>query len=208
MCVFVLLPAIILGPRRQRELVSAPPQPDSSGSKASAVRLAVAHLALLVVLLLLMPFGLYGQLFGPTWTFFIGVVGFVSAMAVFGLSRTSLGARFLRACPHGLSDRFAALQRFEIPLRRAMAMAGIIATIGLVTLATSARLDGVPGTPVFAQRAHYVLVNHSVSTEVSRLRYCFAGAGFHVAWYGGAFYALLLAIHALIFARVPDQKTL
>jgi hypothetical protein len=177
-------------------------------SDAPVVRMAVAYFVTLAVLLTLMPFGLYGQLFGPQWTFFIGSVGFVSAMAVFGLSRTSLGTRFLRSCPHGLSERFATLQRFAIPLRRAMRVAGLIATIGLVTLAAAARLDGVPGTPVFAHREHYALVNHSVPTEVSRLRYCFAGAGFHIGWYCGASYALMLAIHALMFARVPNPKDL
>jgi hypothetical protein len=43
---------------------------------------------------------------------------------------------------------------------------------------------------------------------VSRVRYCLAGAGFHVGWYGGASYALLLAIHTLVFARVPNPKEL
>jgi hypothetical protein len=174
----------------------------------SVVRTSVAYLALLIVFLPLILLGMYGQLFGPQWTFFFGAGGFLCAMAIFGLSRTALGSRFTHACPKGLSERFATLQRLEIPLRRAMMWVGLAATIGLITLAATARLDGVPGTPVFAHREHYVLVNHSVRTEVSRLRYCLAGAGFHVGWHCGALYASLLAIYALIFARVPKPKEL
>jgi hypothetical protein len=208
MGVFVFVPAAILEQGRKRGLASAPPPSQSYEGSASDVRLALCYLSMLVVLLLLMPFGLYGQLFGPTWTFLIGVVGFLSALAVLWLARSSAGIRFLRACPRGLAERFPRLQKSEIPLRRAMKIAGLIFTIGLVTLAATARLDGVPGTPVFARRAHYVLASHSVSTEVSRVRYCLAGAGFHVGWYGGASYALLLAIHTLVFARVPNPKEL
>ncbi len=178
-------------------------QPDGS-----VIRAAIAYLAILVAFLPLILLSMYGQLFGPLWTFFFGVGGFVCAMALFGLSRTALGSRFSRACPKGLSERFSGLRRLDIPLRRAMTGVGLVATIGLITLAATARFDGVPGTPVFAQREHYVLVDHSVPTEVSRLRYCLAGAGFHVGWHCGALFASLLAIYALIFARVPNPKEL
>jgi hypothetical protein len=171
------------------------------------IRVAMAYVVTLIVFLLLAPLSLYGQLFGPPWTCFIGVLGFASAMPLFGLSRTQYSASFIRACPSGLSDRFTSLKKLEIPLQRAMRVIGLFAFIGLVTLAATARLDGVPGTPVFAHREHYILVDHSVYTEVSRLRYCFAGAGFHVAWHCGEMYAILLAIYALVFARLPKQST-
>lgn len=205
-CLLVLLPATIVEERRKRSRPTRPGQLVFTMSDESVIRIAAAYLGLLVVILPLMVFGLYGQLFGPPWTFFIGTVGFASAMGVFGFSRAEIGKRFLRICARGLSERFPALRRLEIPLRHSMKIVGVIATIGLVTLVTSARLDGVAGTPVFARRAHYALVNHSVPTKVSRLRYCLAGTGFHVAWYFGASYAILLAMNALMLARIPNPK--
>ena len=168
------------------------------------VRFVFLYLCWLFILVPLTLFSLYGQLFGPTWSIFFGIAGFLSAMAVFFLTRQPLGQRFIRACPHGLSERFPGLRKLDVPLQRAMYLAALFATIGLVTLFASARLDGVPGTPVFAQREHYIFANHSTHTEVSRLRYCLAGAGFHAGWHFGALYAILLAIHALIFARIPE----
>ena len=175
-------------------------------SDAAVIRFAVAYVWLLVLILPLMIFSLYGQLFGPTGAFYLGPVGFVSAMGVFVLSRAAIGKRFLEVCRCGLSERFPILLKSMMPLRRSMKIVAIVAAIGLVTLAASARLDGVAGTPVFAHRAHYALVNHSALTEVSRFRYCLVGAGFFVAWYSGAAYAILLAIHAIIFARMPNLK--
>jgi hypothetical protein len=168
------------------------------------VRSAVLYLGGLFILVPLVLFSLYGQLFGPTGAAIFGVAGFLAAMAVFLLARQPLGQRFLRACPRGLSERFPGLARLDVPLQRAMYWVALAATIGLVTLFASARLDGVPGTPVFAHRDHYIFNNHSTHTEVSRLRYCLAGAGFHVAWHFGTLYGILLAIHALIFARIPE----
>lgn len=168
------------------------------------VRFALMYLCWLFLLLPLTLFSLYGQLFGPTWSAFFGMAGFLSAMAVFFLSGQALGQRFIRICPHGLSERFPGLRKLDTPLQRVMLLVAWVATIGLITLFASARLDGVPGTPVFAHREHYIFANHSTHTEVSRLRYCLAGTGFHAAWHFGALYAILLAIHALIFARIPE----
>ena len=167
------------------------------------VRSALLYLGGLFILVPLVLFSLYGQLFGPTGAAIFGIIGFLAAMAVFFMVRQPLGQRFLRACPRGLSERYPGLAKLDVPLQRAMYLAALAATIGLVTLFASARLDGVPGTPVFAHRDHYIFINHSTHTEVSRLRYCLAGAGFHMAWHFGALYAILLAIHALIFARIP-----
>ncbi len=171
----------------------------------SLIRKAVIYLGFLAFLLPLNLFSLFGQLFGPTWTFFLGIAGFVSAIAVFILTREAPGEQFVRVCPHGLSERFPKLRSLEIPLRRVMKLVGLVAAAGLITLAVTARLDGVPSTPVFLQRTHYVLVNHSANTEVSRLRYCLAGTGFHVGWHFGALYTILLAIYALVFARIPKK---
>ena len=203
-CLFVLMPCAIIEERRKR--AQATGQIVSAMSEEWVMRVARMYFWWLVGLLLLMPFGLYGQLFGPTWTIFIGPVGFVSAMALFMLSGAPIGKRFLGICPRGLSERFPALARSEILLRRLMKVVGIVATIALVTLMVAARWDGVAGMPVFAQRAHYALVSHSVSVEVSRLRYCIVGTAFHAAWYLGASFVILLSMNALMFAKIPKQK--
>jgi hypothetical protein len=168
------------------------------------IRFAFLYLCGLFILVPLTLFSLYGQLFGPTWSIFFGIAGFLSAMAVFFLSGQAPGQRFIRICPRGLSERFPGLRKLDAPLQRAMLLAAWAATIGLITLFAFARLDGVPGTPVFAQREHYIFTNHSTHTEVSRLRYCLAGVGFHAGWHFGAIYGILLAIRALIFARIPE----
>jgi len=183
-----------------------PTNNSTTQTDVTVVRIAVSYSVMLAALLPLVFLSLYGQLFGPQWTGLFGLMGFVSAMAVFGLSRSSLGKRFIHTCPNGLSDRFIRLRRLEIVLRSAMRGVGLVAAIGLVTLAATARFDGVSGTPVFAHREHYILVDHSIYTEVSRFRYCLAGAGFHVAWHFGALYAMLLAIYALLFARILNEK--
>jgi hypothetical protein len=152
-----------------------------------------------------MLLSLYGQMFGPQGFSIFGVAGFLLAMAVFFLARHPLGVRFLRSYPNGISGEFSRLQSLKTPLLRAMKLAAFCAAIGLVLLAVTARLDGVPGTPVFAPSQHYRLSNHGVNTEVSRLRYCLAGIGFDVGWHAGASSALLLALHALLFGHIPKN---
>lgn len=178
---------------------------ETAESRQFLVRGAFIYAIVLVAFLPGILLSLYGQLFGPQGFWIFGVAGFLLAMAVFFLARHSLGVRFLRSSPSGLSGRYGRLQGLKAPLRQALGFAAFFATIGLVTLAVTARFGGVPGIPVFAPREHYYLSNHSVTTEVSRLRYCLAGVGFEVGWHAGASCAVLLALHALFFGCVPKN---
>jgi hypothetical protein len=203
-CLFVIFFKI----SAERNVRTAPQQQlkeETAESRLFLLRGAVIYAIVLAVLLPGMLLSLYGQLWGPPRFFPIGVAGFLLAMAVFFLGRERLGIRFLRIYPNGLSGRYLWLQDLKVPLRRTMIFAAFCATIGLVILAATARIDGVPGIPVFFAREHYYLSNHSMMTEVSRLRYCLAGVGFNVGWYAGASCALLLALHALFFGYVPKR---
>lgn len=196
----------------RRKKLSSPPkvteQVHSAESDLVLIRKAVLCAKVLGVSLGGIVFSLYGQLFGPQWAWIFGVAGFLLAMSVFMFGeRHRLGVRFREICPQGLSGAFARLTTLKSGLLRGIKAAALCFFIAMVTFIGAVRfVDGVPeGAPVFAPRQRYLLNDHSHFTEVSRLRYCVAGAAFHTAWHAGAFCATLLALHVLIYGEMPKN---
>ena len=96
------LPFPMPWPSLPQEIMADPVSPTQNDERF--VRSAFLYLCALFILVPLVLFSLYGQLFGPTGAAIFGIVGFLSAMAVFFLVRQPLGQRFLRACPHGPAE--------------------------------------------------------------------------------------------------------
>jgi len=183
-------------------------QVHSAESDLAIIRKAVLYAKVLGVSLGGIVFSLYGQLFGPQWAWIFGVAGFLLAMSVFIFGEGHrLGVRFREICPQGLSGAFARLATLKSGLRRGIKTAALCFFMAMVTFIVAVHfVDGVPhGGPVFAPRQRYFLNDHSNLTKVSRLRYCVAGATFHIAWHAGVVGATLLALHGLIFGEIPKN---
>jgi hypothetical protein len=176
-------------------------------SPATIVRLAKWCTGLLACSLVTVPLSLYGELFGPQRWVLLAIVAFLLSMAVFFLARQSLGVRFLKECPAGLSTRFPELANWRKRIERALMPIGLLVFLSMAAMFVSGRGAGVPADalPVLAAREHYVLTNHGKRTEVSAVRFWLAGGGGLVAWHCGALFAALMAVYGLAYGEFPPQ---
>jgi hypothetical protein len=157
------------------------------------------------VLLVGLVFSLYGQLFGPQPGGFWVLLPAGPTIFVFGVSFKPLGKRFLRACPNGLSGRFAGLQRLKAPLRRALVAAGACVFVSMIVLFVTRGGQPDDDLPVFTAREHYALNYHGKKTEVSRIHFEVVGTAAMVSLHGALFVASGLALYGLIFGRLPEE---
>jgi Na+/melibiose symporter-like transporter len=176
-------------------------------SPATIVRLATWCAVLLAFSLLTIPFSLYGELFGPKRGIFLAIVAFLLSLLVFFQARQTLGLRFLKECPAGLSTRFPELAKWRKHIERLLIPLGLLVFLSLAVMFICGLGAGGPADtlPVFAPREHYVLNNHSKRTEVSPLRFWLAGGGGLIAWHCGALFASLLALYGLSYGEFPPQ---
>jgi hypothetical protein len=176
-------------------------------SDDATVRLARWCAGALACSLVTVPFSLCGELFGPRRGIIFAIIAFLLSMAVFILARQSMGIRFLKQCPTGLSGRFAKLLRWRKSIERLLLPIGLLAFLSVAAMFGFSRTAGVPADdlPVFAAREHYVLTNHGRHTEVSAFRFRVASASGLVAWHSGALFVSLLALYALLYGELPPK---
>ena len=137
------------------------------------------NLLLLFAVLLLYVSGLFVTLFISHIGGVLSLVAFFTMWIVLIL-RGSLGVFNESDGVSGIS--LATLRRLRRYTRRALPILGILFVAGLVAVFSQPGVCVTDNLPLIAHREHYVLVSHSVYTEVGSLRYYVAGFGFLAGW--------------------------
>ena len=157
-----------------------------------------AIIILLVVNIMLFVLSFLSTLNGPAWGIILGIVGFLMSACFIAAAKSKSGVIYLSNIPQGLLDS-RIYSRLNILLSILWCVLIINFVVGFITLVISSYNVGVATGFILSGRSEYILCNHGVMTEVSRIRFIAVGLSFMIVWHSGASLMPLYCIRRLLF---------